>query len=99
MCKCSCNLKRNVSRTLFTPGAVLKGHVPCGFVCFINDAVYYGVFLMQTAAQEGQDQARRAVNRTAVACSEARGTRMPKTIAVCVTSPVRVCLTTRYGCH
>lgn len=58
----------------------------------------YGVFIMQIVAQEGRVQAWRAANRTAVACLEARGTRMQKTTAVSVTSPAKVCLTTRYVC-
>lgn len=39
MCKCCLNLKRNESRTLFSPEALMKGHLPCVFVCFINCTV------------------------------------------------------------
>lgn len=53
---------------------------------------------MQTVDQEGQALAWTAVNRTDVACLEARGTRMQRTSGVSVTSPAKVCLTTRYGC-
>lgn len=57
----------------------------------------FGVFIMQTVAQEGQAQAWRAVNRTAVARLEARGMRTQRTTAVSVTLPAKVCPITRYG--
>lgn len=59
----------------------------------------YGVFMMQTVAQEGQAQEWRAANRTAVTRLEARGTKTQRTTAVSVTSAARVCLTTRYDSH
>lgn len=69
----------------------------CDFIVLVMILRVYGVFLMQTVAQEGQAQAWRAVNRTAVARLEARGTRTQRTTVVSVTSPAKVCPTTRYG--
>lgn len=50
---------------------------------------------MQTAAQEARDPAQRAVNRTAAACSEARGTKTPRTTDASAISPARACPTTQ----
>ena len=50
---------------------------------------------MQTVARGALGPAQRAVNRTAAACSEARGTKMPRTTDACAISPARACPTTR----
>ena len=62
----------------------------CVCVC-LSVCVYW-----QTAALEGRALGLRAVNRTAVVPSEAGGTRTQRTTAVCVTSPARAFLATRY---
>lgn len=70
----------------------------CDFTVLLIIWHVYGVFLMQTVAQEPQAQAWRAANRTAVARLEARGTRMQRMTVVFVTSAAKVCPTTWYGC-
>lgn len=61
----------------------------------INDTAVRVFFsLLQNVAQGRRDLAWRAANRTAVACSEALGTRTPRTTAASVTSTAKMCPTT-----
>lgn len=62
----------------------------------INDTAVRVLFfsLLQNVAPVRRDLARRAANRTAVACSEALGTRTPRTTAASATSTAKMCPTT-----